>query len=172
MASDSPLHIRHEQLSDRQQIHTVNRAAFGRPEEADLITDLQREGADLISLVAELDDKIVGHILFTRMTIETQHGSIPAVSLAPMAVLPAHQIQTIGSQLVRRGLTELRQRGERIVLVLGHTNYYPRFGFSPDKARMLKSPFPPDAFMALELADGTLSGVEGTVRYAAAFGLF
>jgi len=149
----------------------VNEAAFGRSDEADLIDGLRQEGVVLLSLVAELDSQIIGHILFSRMSVETAHGSVAAVSLAPMAVLPDHQGRQVGSQLVRRGLAQLQEQGERIVIVLGHTEYYPRFGFTPEKARRLASPFPPEAFMALELSDGALAGVHGTVKYPAAFGL-
>jgi putative acetyltransferase len=88
-----------------------------------------------------------------------------------MAVQPDHQRRKVGSQLIRRGLAQLRDRGERIVIVLGHQHYYPRFGFSSEKARHLASPFPTDAFMALELSDGALAEVHGTVRYPSAFGL-
>ena len=125
----------------------------------------------MLSLVAEVDGRIVGHVLFSRMTVETAQGRVDAVSLAPMAVLPGYQGRPIGSQLVRRGLARLRDRGERIVIVLGHEHYYPRFGFSSEKARNLASPFPPEAFMALELSDGALEGIRGVVRYPAAFGL-
>jgi len=165
------LFIRDELAGDRVQIRIVNEAAFGRADEADLIDNLRAEGAILLSLVAELDGQIVGHILFSRMSIETEGGSVAAVSLAPMAVLPGHQRQHIGTQLVRHGLDRLRDRGERIVIVLGHEHYYPRFGFSCEMARDLKSPFPPEAFMAMELVEGALDGVRGSVRYAAAFGL-
>ena len=166
----SPL-VREERPGDRQQIRKVNEAAFGRSDEADLIDGLRQEGVVLLSLVAELDSQIIGHILFSRMSVETAHGSVAAVSLAPMAVLPDHQGRQVGSQLVRRGLAQLQDQGERIVIVLGHTEYYPRFGFTPEKARRLASPFPPEAFMALELSDGALAGVHGTVKYPAAFGL-
>ncbi len=125
----------------------------------------------MLSLVAEIDGQIIGHILFSRMTVETAQGPVAAVSLAPMAVLPDHQGREVGSQLVRRGLAQLSEQGERIVIVLGHKQYYPRFGFSVEKARCLASPFPPEAFMALELSQGALAGVQGVVRYAAAFGL-
>jgi len=91
--------------------------------------------------------------------------------LAPMAVLPDHQRRGVGSQLVSRGIAALRERGERIVIVLGHIEYYPRFGFTAEKARDLASPFPPEAFMALELVAGALAGVRGAVRYPAAFGI-
>jgi putative acetyltransferase len=163
--------VRDEQLHDREQVRTVNESAFGRPDEANLVDRLRAEGALLLSLVAEIESQIVGHIAFSRMTLETAHGPVAAVSLAPMAVLPDQQRRQIGSQLVRRGLAELRARGERIVIVLGHKEYYPRFGFSSEKARHLASPFPPEAFMALELTDGALEGIHGAVRYPAAFGL-
>ena len=88
-----------------------------------------------------------------------------------MAVMPEQQRRGIGGQMIRHGLDWLRGRGERIVLVLGHPEYYPRFGFSSDRAHALASPFPPEAFMALELSPGALDGIRGTVRYPEAFGL-
>ena len=171
MGTNSTLFIRDEQPRDREQVRKVNEAAFGRSDEADLIDRLLAEGAVLLSLVAEVDGQIVGHILFSRMAVETEQGPVAAVSLAPMAVLPEQQGRQIGSELVRRGLTQLRVRGERIVIVLGHKEYYPRFGFSCEMARHLASPFPPEAFMALELCGGALTGVRGAVQYPAAFGL-
>lgn len=168
--SNPPL-ILPEQPHHREPIRRVNEAAFGRPDEADLIDALRAEGAVLLSLVAEADGQIAGHILFSRMSIETPQESVPAVSLAPMAVPPEFQRRNIGSELVRHGLAQLRQQGERIVIVLGHEHYYPRFGFSSERARRLASPFPPEAFMALELAEGALDSVHGRVRYATAFGL-
>lgn len=163
--------IRREEPGDREQVRVVNEAAFARADEADLVDALRTEGAVLLSLLAEVEGRIAGHILFSRMTVETAEGAVAAVSLAPMAVLPEYQGRGIGSELVRRGLAELGELGERIVIVLGHEHYYPRFGFSVEKARRLKSPFPPEAYMALELSAGALEGVEGAVRYAAAFGL-
>lgn len=167
----SPLSIRDEQPRDREHVRTVNESAFGHSDEADLIDRLRLERAVLLSLVAEVDGQIVGHILFSRMTVETAHGAVAAVSLAPMAVLPGHQDHGVGTRLVLDGLAKLRDRGEWVVIVLGHKEYYPRFGFSPEKARYLTSPFPPDAFMALELSDGALAAVQGVVRYPTAFGL-
>jgi putative acetyltransferase len=163
--------IRSENPDDRDQIRRVNEAAFGRRDEADLVDALREEGAVLVSLVADLDNRVVGHILFSRMWIETAGERIPAVALAPVAVLPEHQRSGIGGKLIERGLNLLRSEGERIVIVLGDPDYYPRFGFSTEKARFLASPFPPDAFMALELIARALDGVRGKVRYAAAFGL-
>jgi putative acetyltransferase len=171
MKAKSRLLIRDEEPRDREDVRKVNEAAFGHADEADLVDRLRIEGVVLLSLVAELQSQIVGHILFSRMTVETAQGPVAAVSLAPMAVLPDHQGCHIGSRLVRSGLAQLRQRGERIVIVLGHKRYYPRFGFSSEKARCLISPFPPDAFMALELSNGALTGVQGAVLYPSAFGL-
>jgi putative acetyltransferase len=165
------MRVREEQAADAAQIRNVNEAGFEGSDEADLVDKLQKEGVVLLSLVAELDNQIIGHILFSRMTVETERGPVAAVSLAPMAVLPDHQGRGVGGQLVRRGIAALRERGERIVIVLGHKEYYPRFGFTAEKARDLDSPFPPESFMALELVEGALTGVRGTVRYPSAFGL-
>jgi len=169
-AAANPI-VRPETTADHAAIRAVTEAAFGRPDEADLVDNLRRESAVLRSLVAEMGGQVVGHILFTRMWIDHTGGSTAAVALAPMAVLPALQRQGVGAQLIRAGLDSLRAHGERIVIVLGHPDYYPRFGFSVEKARCLASPFPPEAFMALELNPGALTDVRGTVRYPAAFGL-
>jgi putative acetyltransferase len=160
-----------EDAEERSVIHSINRAAFGCQDEADLVDRLRTEGVVLASLVAEIPERIVGHILFSRMSIETTGGSVPAVALAPMAVLSEHQRKGIGGRLIRHGLNLLRGRAEQIVIVVGHPGYYPRFGFSSEKARSLESPFPQDAFMAIELSPGALDGVRGRVRYPAAFGI-
>jgi putative acetyltransferase len=156
---------------ERSTVRFVNEAAFGRPDEADLVDNLRAECAVLLSLVAEAEHRIAGHILFSRMSIETSSGTVPAAALAPIAVLPHFQRRGIGERLIRHALNILRGRGERIVIVLGHPDYYSRFGFSSEKARFLESPFPPEAFMAMELRPNALNGIRGTVRYPAAFGL-
>jgi putative acetyltransferase len=158
-----------EDSEERSVIHSINEVAFGSQDEADLVDKLRTEGVVLVSLVAEIQERLVGHILFSRMSIETTGGSVPAVALAPMAVLPRHQRRGIGGQLIRHGLNLLREQDEQIVIVVGHPNYYPRFGFSSRKALSLESPFPQDAFMAMELSRGALDGVQGRVRYAASF---
>lgn len=157
--------VRPETPADHAAIHAVNLSAFAQPDEADLVDRVRAEGAVLLSLVAEQDAAIVGHILFTRMHV----ADTPAVALAPVAVDPAHQHRGIGAALIRRGLDLLRDSGERIVIVVGHPAYYPRFGFAA--AVGIEHPFPPEAFMALELTPGALAGVAGPVRYPPAFGL-
>lgn len=164
-------HIRPERPTDHLEIRSVTEAAFERPNEADLIDRLREEGAVLLSLVAEIEREIVGHILFSRMAIEIAQGRLPAVSLAPMAVRPKDQRRGVGGRLIRHGLRELRSSGERIVIVVGHKDYYPQFGFGFETSRSLSSPFPPHALMALELSKGALAGVRGVLRYASAFGL-
>ena len=163
--------IRAERDGDHPAIRVVNEAAFGGREEADLVEVLREQRAVLLSLVAEIDRQVVGHVLFGRMWIDTVTGSVPAVSLAPMAVLPAYQRQGVGSQLIRTGLDLVRGLGEQIVVVVGHPAYYPRFGFSSETAGGLEGPFSREALMALELTPGSLQAVRGRVRYPAAFGV-
>lgn len=152
-------------------IRAVTEAAFAGPEEADLVDQLRGSEYALVSLVAELDGSPVGHVMFSRMWIDNSTGLVSAVALAPVAVRPERQRQGIGSRLIQHGLKMMRDRAERIVIVAGHPNYYPRFGFSTEKARFLRSPFPPEAFMAMELSAGALDGIEGSVVYPPAFGL-
>jgi len=170
---EHPVHIRIEKPESRDQaaIRAVNAAAFGTPEEADLVDKLRGSEHALISLVAELDGRIAGHIMFSRMWIHAEQGIVSAVALAPMAVLPEHQRKGIGGRLIQSGLELLKGRGEKIVLVVGHPAYYPKFGFSAQAARWLGSPFPPEAFMAIELTPGALDGIRGPVAYPPAFGI-
>jgi putative acetyltransferase len=163
--------IRREQPGDESGVRLVNEAAFGRSSEADLVDRLRSQGAVLASFVASLRGGILGHVLFSRTLIDAANEPVLSVALGPVAVLPANQRRGIGSQLIRVGLDWLRRRGERSVLVLGHTQYYLRFGFSTDRARLLTTPFPADAFMALELTPGALDDIRGAVRYPGAFGL-
>lgn len=167
--------IRPETTADYAAIHTVNRQAFeGREAEPQLVAALRMLPTfdPALSLVYEEDGHIVGHILFTPISIETNPGRVPAVALAPVAVLPSHQNRGIGAALVRHGLEACRQQGHAIVIVLGHPNYYPRFGFSAALARPLACPFGDcgAAWMALALVPGALQGVQGRVVYPPPFG--
>ena len=159
-----------ESPEHRTAIWTLSRAAFGGDYEAKLIEDLRRDGVVVASLVALEDGEVVGHILFSDLSIEIDGRPISAASLATMAVRPDHQRQGIGSRLVREGLSVVRQRKRSAVIVVGHAGYYPRFGFSAELARKLESPFQGDTFMALELVPNVLAGRAGSVRYPAAFG--
>lgn len=168
-----PLVIRPETAHDRAAIRDVNQATFDSDSEADLVDALRRGGYVEVSVVAETDSKIVGHALFSRLPIITSSRVVDAVSLAPMAVLPDHQRRGIGSRMVEAGIDACRKRGCRIVLVLGHPEFYQRFGFSAELARPLESPFGGgEAWMALELAPEALRGVEGRVEYPPPFQMF
>jgi putative acetyltransferase len=171
---DPPVRIRIENcdsLNERAAIRAVNGAAFEGAEEADLVDRLRTDAHVLVSLVAELGSNVIGHCMFSRMWINTSAGLVSAVSLAPVAVHPNHQRQGIGSRLIQHGLELLRDQGERVVIVVGHPAYYPRFGFSTIIAECLESPFPREAFMALELTVGALEGIRGSVVYPPAFGI-
>lgn len=164
--------IRDEHPGDYDTIRKLNQLAFQGDQEARLVDDLRNDGAVVASLVAVEEDQIVGHVLFSDITIETEAGVLHALALAPMAVLPDHQRRGIGSALVRHGLELCRERGNSIVLVLGISRIYPRFGFSAELAKNLRGPYSGDAWMALELIPGALAGVRGTVRYSKAFEVF
>ena len=144
--------------------------AFGQTNEAILVDALRAHAQLCISLVAVADDQVVGHILFSPVTIES--GPANAMGLAPMAVLPDYQKQGVGSLLVREGLVRVHRAGFNIVVVLGHANYYPRFGFVPASQKQLRSeyPVPDEVFLVIELEPGALKGAHGLVKYHPEFG--
>ena len=163
--------IRPETTEDVDSIRHVNEQAFGQKEEADIVDKLRNRGMVTLSLVAVQGDRIVGHILFSPVMIEAESSSFEAIALAPMAVLPAYQRKGIGSQLVRDGLAECRRLGHEIVVVLGHPDYYPRFGFVPGKPKGIDCEFevPEEAWMILELREGALAGRRGIVKFQSEF---
>jgi putative acetyltransferase len=159
-----------EQPGDVAAIDAVNRAAFNQPNEATLVALLRKEASPLVSLVAETDGELVGHVLFSPVTL-TGHPGAALMGLAPMAVAPPMQRRGIGSMLIRAGLDACERLGCEGVVVLGHAQYYPRFGFRPASAFGLRCEYdvPDEAFMARELAPGGLAGKRGTIKYHAAF---
>lgn len=164
--------IRTETTGDRAAIRSVHRRAFGQDDEANIVDALRDGGFDRVSLVAEAGGAIIGHVLFSDLPIVTNAGTVPALALAPVGVLPEFQRRGVGSALIRQGLEVSRMEGHQIVVVLGHADYYPRFGFSANLAEPLASPFDGrDAWMALELVPGALAGVRGWVNYPPPFGL-
>jgi putative acetyltransferase len=163
------MEVRPERAEDHAAIREVNRLAFGREAEGRLVDALRAGGYVRLSMVAEDEGRIVGHILFSELPIVTRPGEIEALALAPMAVVQSRQRQGIGTLLVREGLRACADLGHRIVLVVGHPGYYPRFGFSAKLAERLASPYSGEAFMALEVSPGALDDVAGEVRYPAPF---
>lgn len=168
---DDSLHVRPEQPGDETAIAQLTDAAFGGPAESRVIDRIRQAGHQAVSLVAVEGGQIVGHILFTRVGIDTSGPSADVMGLGPMAVRPALQRRGIGSTLVREGLQACARAGCRAVVVLGHPEYYPRFGFRPASTWGLRCayPAPDEAFMALELAPGALRGHSGLVRYLSEF---
>jgi predicted N-acetyltransferase YhbS len=165
--------IRSETEKDFIDITIVNDLAFGQANEGLLVEKL-RNTPDYIpglSLVAIYDNKIVGHILFYPITINNENAKYTSLTLAPMSVLPEYQKKGIGSELVKQGLNRARDLGFSSVIVLGHAEYYPRFSFKPASFYGIKLPFdvPDNVFMAIELTEGTLRNVKGTVKYPPAF---
>lgn len=173
------IQIRLQRPEDEAAVWSVVSAAFGRDNEARLVEALRQadESARLLSIVAEAEGCIVGQIQFSPIHIARDGGdgsnadAFPCLSLAPLAVHPDFQNQGIGSALTRFGLDLARQQGHRIVLVLGHPDYYPRFGFDPRAASAIQCPFGDvgEAWMALALQAGALQGVQGRAVYPPIF---
>jgi putative acetyltransferase len=165
------IEIRKEQPQDIPTIHAVNKQAFGQLREADLVDTLRQNCNDLLSLVAVVGNEVVGHILFSSATVEGEETTVEGMGLAPMAVLPEYQRQGIGSELVRTGIARLAISDCAFVIVLGHADYYPRFGFEPASRYGVRSEWevPDDAFMILVLNESMMQGISGVARYRAEF---
>lgn len=162
------MNIRLEQPGDKEEISNVYQEAFETDTEANLVDALRNTEVELISLVAEEYGVIIGHILFSPVTID---GNSNIMGLAPMAVLPSRQKKGVGTQLVNEGLKACEIAGYRAVVVLGHPDYYPRFGFEPSVNFGIKSEYevPPEVFMVKELQKNALKGLTGTVKYHPVF---
>jgi putative acetyltransferase len=160
--------IREETQADLASIRTLNELAFGRPEEAKIIDRLRDACDELLSLVAVDGDEIVGHILFSPVTVRGRTTNALGMGLAPMAVLPDRQRQGIGSAMVRQGLARLARSGCPFVIVLGHAAYYPRFGFERASRHGIQSQWPgipDDVFMVAILDPAAFEGVRGVAQF-------
>jgi len=163
--------IRSEEPRDHAAVRQINLRAFETNLEADLVDAVRPRAKPLVSLVAELDGAVVGHIFFTPVTVRDGKTTSRAIGLGPMAVLPELQRRGIGSRMVEAGLETCRELGEHVVVVLGHADYYPRFGFRPAAELGLhyRGPdFDPFFFVA-ELESGALEGTRGMVEYLPEF---
>ncbi len=163
--------IRREKEEDIPQVYQVNSLAFENEAEAKLVEKL-RKAKTYIGLVAETDGKVVGHISFSAVTLEDETTDF--LGLAPMSVLPDFQSQGIGSMLVKEGLKLCADEGFTAVFVLGHSHYYPRFGFETAKLRSFSCeyPSPDESFMVVELKPGALNGKQGLIKYGPEFAEF
>ena len=164
------IEIRPETPDDIPAIRNVNERAFGAPAEAHLVDRLRAANKAVVSLVAQRDDRVVGHILFSSISVSNAPGPVRGVGLAPLSVLPECQKSGVGSRLVRDGLAACERAGYDIVLVLGHVHYYPRFGFLRAKDHGLENEYQAeDAFMVAELKKGVLQTIGGLVQFAPEF---
>ena len=168
------IEIRKEAESDFSDVYKLNKAAFGQNCEPKLVDLLRKNNAFIpeLSLVATIYNKVVGHILFTKIKIKDGNGNeFDSLALAPMAVRPDLQKKGIGGQLIRYGLNKAKELGNKSVIVLGHEQYYPKFGFVPAERWKIKAPFdvPTNVFMGIELVENGLEGVTGTVKYPKEF---
>jgi len=163
--------VRPEKPEDIPAIRIVNERAFGRTAEADLVDALRRNGKAAISLVADDDGRVVGHIFFSAVTIQSRETELTGIGLAPLAVIPERQKQRIGSMLMGHGLRRCREEDHPFVVVLGHPNYYPRFGFVPASNFGIKSEYDvaDEVFMVMELREGALTGCAGVAKYQPEF---
>jgi putative acetyltransferase len=165
--------IRQEIPADIPAIFEVNYQAFAHYDEARLVNALRDNGIfnPELSLVAIHGERIIGHIMFPPITIESLHKVTPAIALSPLVVHPDYQCTGVGAALIEEGLKVCRTLGHRIVIVIGHPGYYPRYGFRSARENGIVAPFTvaDDVFMVLALDPGALDGIQGTVKYPEAF---
>ncbi len=161
--------IRAATVSDGTAIRSVHLAAFPTAAEADLVDRLERDGDAILSLVAQEGGAIVGHVLFSRMTVVGDGETVHALGLAPVAVVPDRQNQGIGARLIETGLSAARDEGADLVFLVGEPAYYGRFGFRADAAAPFTSPYAGEYFQAKPLADDRRVPASGRADYAPAF---
>lgn len=166
--------IRPETPADIASVFAVHAAAFETDAEARLVNAIREAGGATVSLVAEQDGEVVGHILFSPVTLENASSTLHFTGLAPVGVLPSHQRHGIGGRLIHAGLEECRKLGIGGCVLLGDPGYYSRFGFQAAATHGLRCVYdaPPEAFQALELTPGAFHGLSGTVHYHPAFSMF
>lgn len=158
------IEIREERPDDVAAVRDLNRRAFGQDQESNIVDALRANGAALLSLVATLNDRLVGHIMYSPLTID---GKLEGAALGPMAVIPERQRQGIGSKLIEAGNQKLKDAGCPFIIVVGHADYYPRFGFRPASEHGIKCQWdvPDDVFMLLVLDEAKMEGVSGLAKY-------
>jgi putative acetyltransferase len=165
--------IRQEKKKDYESVSKLITEAFKRDDEAKLVESIRNSEVFIpeLSLVAENNESIIGHILFSPVVIEKEESIVPALALAPLAVEPSYQGQGVGGQLVKEGLKVCKEFNHKIVIVLGHSAYYPKFGFVKAADYGIEPPFPVplDVFMVKGLQKDALDNVRGLVRYPSVF---
>ncbi|MBO9128106.1 N-acetyltransferase [Bacillus sp. 165] len=172
--------IRQERTEDYSLTENVVERAFADAEHSDhnehkLVSRIRKSNAFIpsLSLVAvdQNDDKIVGHILLSKLKIRNENRTAESLALAPVSVIPEYQNRGVGKQLIHAALQQAKKMGYESVVVLGHPPYYPKFGFKKASLWGIQAPFevPDEAFMAMELQEGALGHVSGLVEYPSVF---
>ena len=162
------IEIREERPDDISAVREVNRRAFGQQQESNIVDALRTNGGALLSLVAMMDGRVVGHIMYSPVTLgDTVNGA----ALGPMAVRPEHQRQGIGTKLIETGNRKIKDAGYPFIIVVGHAEYYPRFGFRPASKYGIKCEWdvPDEVFMVLMLDAAKMKGVSGLAKYRGEF---
>ena len=161
------IHVREERPEDVVAIRDVNRSAFGQDQEGNIVDALRSNGAVLLSLVATQDERVVGHILYSPISV----GIATGAALGPLAVVPESQRQGVGGRLIETGNRMIKDLGYPFIVVLGHAEYYPRFGFVPARSRGIQCEWdvPDDVFMLLVLDEEKMRGVSGLSKYRQEF---
>jgi putative acetyltransferase len=159
--------IRREQPQDVTEIRRVNVRAFGRDQEASVVDKLRKDCNSILSLVAFTDGKVVGHILFSPVVVEGKHGRLVGTGLAPLAVLPEYQRKGIGTQLMKMGISRIKEGGCPYIIVIGEPEYYTRFGFEQAGRFGISCEWnvPYETFMILILDRKAVNGITGVARY-------
>ena len=156
--------IREERPDDVAAVRDLNRRAFGQDQESNIVDALRANGAALLSLVATVNDRVVGHIMYSPLSIG---GNVKGAALGPMGVLPEYQRQGIGGKLIEAGNRKLNDADCPFIIVVGHADYYARFGFRPAREHGIKCQWdvPDDVFMLLILDQAEMEGVSGLAKY-------
>ena len=170
LGADPHMHVRPEEPADALAVRRINQTAFSSALEADIVEAIRKQEKSVVSLVADSNGQVVGHILFSPVSLSGK-SKLRLMGLGPMAVLPSHQRKGIGSALVREGLDRCREMACDAVVVLGHPEYYSRFGFVPASRYEISCEYdvPDEVFMLLEFEPRSLEGVAGKVIYNEAF---
>jgi len=158
------IEIREERSDDVAAVREVNRRAFGQDQESNIVDALRTNGAALLSLVATVNGQVAGHIMYSPLTVAE---NVLGVALGPMAVVPEYQRQGIGTQLIEAGNRKIKDAGYPFIIVVGHAEYYPRFGFRPANEYGIRCEWdvPDDVFMLLVLDQAKMEGVSGLAKY-------
>jgi len=158
------IEIREERPDDIAAIREVNRRAFGQDQEGNIVDALRTNGAALLSLVATVNGQVAGHIMYSLLTVAE---NVDGVALGPMAVVPEYQRQGIGTKLIGAGNRKIKDAGYPFIIVVGHAEYYPRFGFRPASEYGIKCEWdvPDEVFMLLVLNEAKMQGASGLAKY-------